>query len=246
MALLGIVLDIATICFFVYMFKKCAVKSQLQNTVESLGFIISAFVSVPIGTFLGDFCYKNFFRPVIMERVDTLVKTAGDVDSSIDPIARIMTGMPSMVNNAARTYHTTTGENLKQLNKLLAGDLNSVTGEIVDIMARPVIEGLLRALFFALAFVACYQFFKAFYPTIEAYFYHPDRAAISPTIGMVLGSGKVVTVFLIALSMIRLVGAVLPDIFIFRASTYSHSFIYSLFNERNLILLFLGNGIIPE
>ena len=246
MALLGIVLDIATICFFVYMFKKCAVKSQLQNTVESLGFIASAFISVPIGTFLGDFCYRNFFRPVIIERVDTLVKTAADVDSSIDPIARIMTGMPTMVNNAAKTYQTTSGENLKQLNKLLAGDLNSVTGDIVDIMARPVIEGLLRALFFALAFVACYQFFKAFYPTIEAYFYHPDRAAISPTIGMVLGSGKVVTVFLIALSMIRLVGAVLPDIFIFRASTYSHSFIYSLFNERNLILLFLGNGIIPE
>ena len=244
--MLGIVLDIATICFFVYMFKKCAVKSQLQNTVESLGFIASAFISVPIGTFLGDFCYRNFFRPVIIERVDTLVKTAADVDSSIDPIARIMTGMPTMVNNAAKTYQTTSGENLKQLNKLLAGDLNSVTGDIVDIMARPVIEGLLRALFFALAFVACYQFFKAFYPTIEAYFYHADRAAISPTIGMVLGSGKVVTVFLIALSMIRLVGVVLPDIFIFRASTYSHSFIFALFNERNLILLFLGNGIIPE
>ncbi len=242
----GIVLDIATICFFVYMFKKCAVKSQLQNTVESLVFILSAFVSVPLGIFLGDFCYINFFRPVIIERVDTLVKTAADVDSSIDPIARIMNGMPSMVNNAANTYQTTTGENLKQLNKLLAGDLNSVTGQIVDIMARPVIEGLLRALFFGLAFVACYQFFKAFYPTIEAYFYNPDRAAISPTIGMVLGSGKIITVFLIALSMIRLVGAVLPDIFLFRASTYSHSFIYSLFNERNLILLFLGNGIIPE
>lgn len=228
------------------MFKKCAVKSQLQNTVESLVFILSAFVSVPLGIFLGDFCYINFFRPVIIERVDTLVKTAADVDSSIDPIARIMNGMPSMVNNAANTYQTTTGENLKQLNKLLAGDLNSVTGQIVDIMARPVIEGLLRALFFGLAFVACYQFFKAFYPTIEAYFYNPDRAAISPTIGMVLGSGKIITVFLIALSMIRLVGAVLPDIFLFRASTYSHSFIYSLFNERNLILLFLGNGIIPE
>ena len=228
------------------MFKKCAVRSQLQNTVESLGFIASAFVSVPMGTFLGDFCYKNFFRPVIIERVDTLVKTAADVDSSIDPIARIMTGMPSMVNNASSTYQTITGENLRQLNKLLAGDLNSVTGDIVDIMARPVIEGLLRALFFGLAFVACYQFFKAFYPTIEAYFYNPDRAAISPTIGMVLGSGKVITVFLIILSMIRLVGAVLPDIFIFRASTYSHSFIYGLFSERNLLLLFLGNGIIPE
>lgn len=243
--MLGILLDAATICFFIYMYKKAAVKSQLQNIMESLGFMLSAALSVPLGIFLGDFCYTHFFRPVISERIDTLVKTAGDVDSSIDPVARIMTGMPTMVNNAAGSYQTTTGENLRQLNKLLAGDLNSITGEIVDIIARPVIEGLLRALFFGLVFAACYQFFKAFYPTIEAYFYNPDRAAISPTVGMVLGTGKILTVYLIALAMIRLVGVILPDFILFRAATYRYSFIFGLFNDRNLILLFLGDGIIP-
>ena len=71
--MLGLVLDVATIVFFIVMFKKCAVKSQLKNAVESLIFIASAFVAVPIGVFLGDFCYSSFFRPVIVERVEALV-----------------------------------------------------------------------------------------------------------------------------------------------------------------------------
>ena len=54
--MLGLVLDAATIAFFIYMFKKCAVKSQLKNAVESIIFIVSAIVAVPIGVFLGDFC----------------------------------------------------------------------------------------------------------------------------------------------------------------------------------------------
>ena len=128
--MLGIFLDAATIVFFIYMFKKCAVKSQLKNAVESIMFVASAIVSVPIGVFLGNFCYSSFFRPVIVERVETLVTTSADVDTSMNPIERIMSGMPTMVNNGARIYHTTTGDSLNQINKLLAGDLSTATGEI--------------------------------------------------------------------------------------------------------------------
>ena len=226
------------------MFKKCAVKSQLKNAVESLIFIASTIVAVPIGVFLGDVCYSNFFRPVIIERVSVLVTTSGDVDTSMNPVERIMSGMPTMVNNGARIYHTTTGDSLNQINKLLAGDLSSATGEIVDIIARPVIDGVVRALFFAFAFAGLYRLLRAFYPTIEAYFYNPDRAAVSPTNGMVLGAGRVVVILLMALSMMRLVGPVLPDFILFHTDLYSQSFIFKLFNENNLIMLFLGEGII--
>jgi len=226
------------------MFKKCAVKSQLKNAVESLIFIASTIVAVPIGVFLGDVCYSNFFRPVIIERVSVLVTTSGDVDTSMNPVERIMSGMPTMVNNGARIYHTTTGDSLNQINKLLAGDLSSATGEIVDIIARPVIDGVVRALFFAIAFAGLYRLLRAFYPTIEAYFYNPDRAAVSPTNGMVLGAGRVVVILLMALSMMRLVGPVLPDFILFHTDLYSQSFIFKLFNENNLIMLFLGEGII--
>lgn len=241
--MLGLLLDIATIVFFFFMLKKCAVKTKLRNAVESIGYVIAAGLSVPIAVFLGDFCYKNLFRPVVVERVRSLVETAGDVDASIDPIARLMTGMPTMVNNGVKMYHNTSGESLRQLQKLLAGDLSSVTGDIVDILARPVIDGVLRALFFGVAFAAFYRLFKAFYPTAEAYFYNPDRAAVSPTIGMVAGACKVLTVFLIILSVIALVGPVLPDWYIFRPTSYTHSFLFKLFYEDNLIMLFLGKGL---
>lgn len=241
--MLGILLDIGTVAFFFWMLKKCAVKTKLRNAVESIGYVIAAAASVPIAVFLGDFCYKNLFRPVVIERVRSLVETSGDVDASIDPIARIMTGMPTMVNNGVKMYHNTSGESLAQLNKLLSGDLGAISGDIVDIIARPVIDGLLRALFFGVAFAAFYRLFKAFYPTVEAYFYNPDRAAVSPTIGMVTGIGKVLVVFLIILSVIALVGPILPDWFIFRPSTYTHSFLFKLFYEDNLIMLFLGKGL---
>ena len=240
----GFLLDAATIVFFLYMFKKCAVKAQLKNAVESMMFIASAIVSVPIGVFLGDFCYSSFFRPVIIDRVESIVTTSGDVDTSMNSIERIMSGMPAMVNNAARIYHTTSGENLNQLNKLLAGDLSTATGEIVDILARPVIDGVVRILFFCIAFAGCYRLLRAFYPTIEAFFYNPDRAAVSPTNGMVLGAGRIVVIFLIILSIIQLVGPVLPDFILFRPELYSQSFIFKLFSENNLIMLFLGEGII--
>lgn len=226
------------------MFKKCAVKSQLKNAMESLIFIVSAVMSVPIGVFLGDFCYSSFFRPVIIDRVESIVTTSADVDTSMNSVQRIMSGMPTMVNNAARIYHTTSGESLNQLNKLLAGDLSTATGEIVDILARPVIDGVVRALFFAVAFAGCYRLLRAFYPTIEAYFYNPDRAAVSPINGMVLGSGRIVAIFLITLSMVQLVGPVLPDFILFRPELYSQSFIFKLFSENNLLMLFLGEGII--
>ena len=132
---------------------------------------------------------------------------------------------------------------LNQLNKLLAGDLSSATGEIVDILARSVVDGVVRALFFGVAFAGCYRLLRAFYPTVEAYFYNPDRAAVSPTNGMVLGAGKIVVIFLIILSMIQLVGPVLPDFILFRPETYSQSYIFKIFNENNLLMLFLGEGI---
>ena len=241
--MLGLVLDAAIIAFFIYMFKKCAVKSQIKNAVESMMFISSAIVSVPIGVFLGDFCYTSFFRPVIVERVEALVTTSGDVDTSMNSIERIMSGMPTMVNNGARAYHTTTGDSLNRINMLLAGDLTTATGEIVDIIARPVVDGVLRALFFAIAFAGFYRLMRAFYPTVEAYFYNPDRAAVSPANGMVLGSGRVVVILLIILSMCRLVGPVLPDFVLFHSELYSQSLIFRLFNENNLIMLFLGEGI---
>ena len=222
--MLGLVLDAAIIAFFIYMFKKCAVKSQLKNAVDSIIFVLSAVVSVPIGVFLGDFCYTSFFRPVIVERVEALVTTSGDVDTSMNSIER-------------------TGDSLNRINMLLAGDLTTATGEIVDIIARPVVDGVLRALFFAIAFAGFYRLMRAFYPTVEAYFYNPDRAAVSPANGMVLGSGRVVVILLIILSMCRLVGPVLPDFVLFHSELYSQSLIFRLFNENNLIMLFLGEGI---
>lgn len=241
--MLGILFDIATIVFFMYMFKVCASRTKLKNAVESIAYAISAFISIPVAVFLGDVCYKNFFRPVVVERVRSLVETSGDVDSSVDPIARIMKGMPTMVNNGVKVYNNTRGESLTQITKLLSGDLTTVTGDIVDIIARPIIDGVLRALFFCIAFAALYRLFREFYPTMEAYFYNPDRAAISPTIGMVTGACKVLVVFLIILSMIALVGPVLPDWYIFRPSSYNHSFIFKLFYNHNIIMLFLGKGL---
>ena len=241
--MLGIVLDVATVVFFIIMFKKCAVKSQLKNAMESVTYIVSSVVAVPIAVFLGDFCYSSFFRPVIMGRIEKTVMDSGNVDTSLTTVDRIMNHMPTMVNNGARIYHTTSGDNLNRLNLLLAGDLSSATGEIVDILARSVIDGVVRALFFAVVFAGCYRLLRAFYPTVEAYFYNPDRAAVSPTNGMVLGAGKIVVIFLMILSMIQLVGPVLPDFVLFRPETYSQSYIFKIFSENNLLMLFLGEGI---
>lgn len=243
--MLGILPDVATIIFFIYMFKKCSVKSKLQNAVESLAYIISTIVSVPIAVFTGDFCYTHFFRPAIIDRVELLVRTSNEIDASVNAVDRIMTGMPMIVNNGTKIYKTTSGDNLAEINKLLSGDLSSVSGEIVDIIARPIIDGILRALFFAVAFAACYYLFKAFYPTVEAYFYTPDRAAVSPVVGMVLGAGKVMVVFMITVAMIELVGAILPDFYIFRPESYNHSFLFKLFCKDNLLMMFLGKGIFP-
>lgn len=243
--MLGILLDAAVIVFFIFMFKKCAEKSKLQNAVESMVSVVSCIISVPVAVVTADFCYINFFKQAIVKQVDTLVQTSNEVDASINAIERIMTGMPSIVNNGARLYKTTSGENLDKINRLLSGDLTNATGEIVDIIARPVIDGVLRALFFVIMLTAFYYLFKAFYPTVEAYFYTPDRAAVSPVVSMVLGSAKVMVIFLIALSIIELVGPILPDFYLTRAASYNWSFLFKLFCKDNLIMLFLGDGVFP-
>ena len=87
--------DYSTIAFFIVMFKRSAVKSQLKNAMESVTYIISSVVAVPIAVFLGDFCYASFFRPVIIERIEKTVLDSGNVDTSLTTVDRIMNHMPT-------------------------------------------------------------------------------------------------------------------------------------------------------
>ncbi len=244
--MLGIFADAALIAFVVWLFKGCSKKSRLQNTVESLGYVLAAIVSVPVAVAVADFSYSAIFRDTIVDQIEPLVTTINNVDSGDNILGRIMTGMPTIVVNAADIYQTTTGDNLVQINRVLAGDLSLASELLVDIIAQPVITGVLRALFFTVLFMALVMGLKAAYPSIEAYFYTPDRMAVSPVVCMVAGLGKVVAVLLICVALLELVGPILPDIYIFRPSSYSWSFVFKLFCKDNLLMFFLGDGVYPQ
>ncbi len=238
---MGILIDLAIIGIFVLYIYKNRKTTMLRCMMETMCYIVSIVLAIPSSIFLSEFSYKNFFRPAIVDKLDKQVVgsrlTAG--------YNAVMQEMPTMVKNAADSYGVSASEVRSRVDTLVNSTSNTAAKEITDIVARPVIEGVFRAVFFLILFIAFMFVMKAVAATVENLLYTPDRVVINTPLCGVFGAFKAMIVLLFAVTVIQFMLPALWSKPLEMTSFFSTSFLFKLFYHNNVITLFLGKGIYP-
>ncbi len=238
---MGILIDLAIIGLFVLYIYKNRKTTQLRCLMETLCYVFSIIFSIPLSITLSNLSYKNFFRPAIAEKIDEQV-----VGSRITAgYNAVMQEMPTMVKNAAESYGVATAETRAEVDMLVNSTSNTAAKQITDIVARPVIEGVFRAVFFLILFVAFMFLLKAVAATFENLLYTPDRVVINTALCGVFGAFKAMVVLIFVITVIQFMLPAFWSKPLEMTEFFSTSFLFKLFYHNNVVTLFLGQGIYP-
>lgn len=243
---MGYVIDILILLFFVLFIVKNSRKTQIRVILETICFAMSAIVAVPISIFLSELCYSNFFRTPLANKISTVVAQSAFIESTTTDTERLLDQLPSIIRNAAHSYQTITEQSTKAIESLLIGDVQYSPVKIVDILAKPVIEGIFRAIFFLVLFCGLLYLFKSLAAFIENIMYTPDRSSYNVVLGSVFGCFKGMIVLMLIITVMQLVLPALPfSIPLVNENSLNGSFLFRMFYDQNAIMLFLGKGIYP-
>lgn len=243
--MLGYLLDAAIIGVFVMYIVKNRKTTQLRCALETLCYVAAVILAIPIAIKVSELSYNTFFRMAIADKITATVETIASVESHMSGFERILRQMPSMVRNAADSYGVTSPENMAAVEKLLSSSRNTSALEITDLIGKPVIEGVFRAVFFIIFFIALLFLAKGLAATLENLLYTQDRVQVNTSLGGVFGAFKAGVVVLFTITVLQFVIPALPVISFLNVDTFNQSFIFKLFYHNNIVMLFLGNGIYP-
>ncbi len=238
---MGILIDLVIIGLFVLYIYKNRKTTQLRCLMETMCYFFSIVFAIPLSIVLSEFSYKSFFRPAIAEKLDKQV-----VGSKITAgYNAVMQEMPTMVKNAAESYGVATAETRAEVDSLVHSTSNTASRQITDIVARPVIEGVFRAVFFLILFIAFMFLLKAAAATVENLLYTPDRVVVNTALCSVFGAFKAMVMLIFAITVIQFMLPAFWDKPLEMTNFFSTSFLFKLFYHNNVVTLFLGKGIYP-
>ena len=151
---------------------------------------------------------------------------------------------PSIIRNATDAYGLRSEENSNSIISLTRGDLSKSHLDIADIMAKPIIEGLFRAVLCLLLFVGVLYLLKSGFAVIENIFGENVRTTHNVALCSLLGVFKGLVVLTLIISSLRLILPCLPvDLPIFSGAFTERSLIYDMMANQNPIIVFLAKGI---
>lgn len=238
---MGIFIDLAIIGLFFLYIRKNRKTTQLRCLMETLCYVFSIVFAIPLSITLSEFSYNSFFRPAIAEKLDKQI-----VGSKITAgYNAVMQEMPTMVKNAAESYGVATADTKARVDALVNSTSNTAAKEITDIVAKPVIEGVFRAVFFLILFFAFMFLLKAVAATFENLLYTPGRVVINTALCGVFGAFKAMVVLIFTITVIQFMLPAFWSKPLEMTSFFSTSFLFKLFYHNNVVTLFLGQGIYP-
>ena len=241
---MGIIVDILIVGLFAFYIHKNKKTTQLRCALETVCYIISIALSTPIAIKLSQLAYDSFFRAAIAKKLDKIVSVGSHAYFS-SGYNVVMQQMPSMVKNAAPSYGIMTQENVDRVNTLVRTGSNTSALDITDIVAKPVIQGVFRAVFFIILFFAFLFLLKALAATFENLLYTPDRVTINTALCGAFGAFKAIVVLVFSITVIQFMLPAIWSTSLETTSIFSSSFLFRLFYHNNVVMLFLGKGIYP-
>ncbi len=242
---MGIIIDILILLFFALCIKRNYRKQQLRCGLETAASAVAMFFTVPLAVTLAGIVYNKIFRGALAHNLVTVVTNNPQSESQTSAISRVMSQMPSVVNNAAGSYQTTIGSNVSAVERLIASGSPTAAMEIVDIVAGPIIQGIFRAVFCMVLYWGLSYLLKSLGAFIENMIYTADAAVPNGILCAVFGCVKGLIGLTLTVAIIQLILPALPSIPLFNAETLNQSFLFRLFYHQNILMLFLGKGIYP-
>lgn len=240
---MGIIIDILILLLFLRFILKNYKKPLLRCGIETVCFVLSAGLSVPICILLSNLCYQLIFRNALVKPIADILDSASRLEGSASFYSLIMNQMPTVVQNASDSYQTNTPAIIEQVDKLVMSGASTAGVDIIDIIAKPVIEGVFRATFCVVLFVGLHYLLTSLGAMVENALYTPDRASQNTVLCAVLGCFKCLVVTTIIITFLQLILPALPVLPLFNAQTLGESFLFKLFYHQNILMLFLGDGI---
>jgi|GEM_PF-1719493 len=242
---MGIIIDILILLLLVRFVIKNYKRPQLRCGIETVCFVIAAALTVPLSIMLSGVAYNMLFREVLADNIAPVVTGGVSLESTVSRFNMILDKLPSVVQNAADSYQINSDENIAQIERLVHSGASDANLSAVDIIARPVIEGIFRGTFCILFFIGLQYLVTAIGAVIENALYTPDRAAQNTVMCGVFGCFKGLVVITVIITALQLILPALPELPLLNAETLGKSFIFRMFYHQNVLMLFMGNGIYP-
>ena len=243
---MGIIIDALILLLLARFVIKNYKRSQLRCGIETACFVLAAVLTVPLSIMLSGVAYEMLFRDILAENISAVVSSGGSaLESTVSRYRMIMDKLPSVVRNAADSYQINTDANMAEVERLVRSGAFDAPESIVDILARPVIEGVFRGTFCAVFFAGLQYLCTAIGAMVENALYTPDRATQNTVLCGVFGCFKGLIVISVIVTTLQLILPALPTLPVLNTQTLGSSFLFKLFYHQNVLMLFMGNGIYP-
>lgn len=242
---MGIIIDVLILLLLARFVVKNYKRSQLRCGIETICFVVAAIFTVPISIMLSGMAYDMLFRDVLAENISAVVSSGTALESTVSRYRMIMDKLPSVIRNAADSYQVNSEANMLEVERLVQSGSFDADKQIVDLLARPIIEGVFRGTFCAVFFAGLQYLITAIGAMVENALYTPERATQNTVLCGVFGCFKGLIVITVIVTALQLILPALPTIPILNTETLGRSFLFKLFYHQNILMLFMGNGIYP-
>ena len=242
---MGIIIDALILLLLARFVIKNYKRSQLRCGIETVCFVIAAILTVPLSIMLSGLAYEMLFRSVLAENIASVVSAGNSLESTVSRFRMIMEKLPSVVRNAADSYQINSDITMTEVERLVLSGSFDAPEKVVDLMARPVIEGVFRGTFCAIFFTGLQYLITAIGAMVENALYTPDRATQNTVLCGVFGCFKGLIVITVIATALQLILPALPSIPLLNSEALGSSFLFQLFYHQNVLMLFMGNGIYP-
>lgn len=240
---MGIIIDVLILLLFLRFVMKNYKRPQLRCGIETICFVLAAALAVPICIMLSSFCYELIFRDVFCENIANVVSSSASMESTVSRYSLIMDELPSVIRNGANGYQTNTDAVIAEVERIIQSEASDAAERIIDLVARPVLEGVFRGTFCLIFFIGLQYLLTSIGAVVENALYTPERAIQNPVLCGVLGCFKCLTVVTVIITALQLILPALPPLPLLNAEALGSSFLFRLFYHQNILMLFLGNGI---
>jgi len=242
---MGIIIDVLILLLLARFVIKNYKRPQLRCGIETVCFVLAAIFTVPLSIMVSNMAYEMLFRKVLAENIAPVVNSGSTLESTVSRYRIIMDKLPSVIRNAADSYQINSDANIAAIERLVKSGASDANLQVVDIVARPVIEGVFRGTLCVLFFVGLQYLVTAIGAMVENALYTPDRAMQNTVLCGVFGCFKGLIVITVIVTALQLILPALPKLPLLNTETLGSSFLFKLFYHQNVLMLFMGKGIYP-
>jgi TM2 domain-containing membrane protein YozV len=197
-----------------------------------------------ISMILSKLTFNWFFKNAIARKIEIQVEKMGVMYGSGTRLERVLRLMPSFVRSGAEEYGLNNTVNQNKIDQaVLEYSPKQASQQIAEVLAGPVIQGVLRAVFMILLCFAFFFIYRTMCKVLEDTVKSPAICYCDPIFSGVFGATRAVIYLLIVLCGIGLIFPVINDLgIIIKAREYiDKSYLVKLFYENNILNFIIGD-----